>query len=1483
MSDMEQIEKKGAVLVIGAGIAGIQSSLDLANSGFKVYLVEESAAIGGIMAQLDKTFPTNDCAMCIVSPKLVECGRHLNIELLTNSELMSLEGEAGNFRARIFKHPRFVDLDDCTGCGECAAVCPVNTISVFDEGLVQTTAVYKPYAQAFPNAFVIEKNETPPCQLGCPANIHVQGYVALAAKGKYKEAYDLIRMNNPFVSVCGRVCFHPCETQCYRGEYDEPIDIRSIKKFIADYVHSHHEEMEKAEIAKPEGEKVAIIGAGPAGLTCGFYLARMGYRVSIFEKDSQSGGMMRSCIPPYRLSREELDWEIGEILKEGIDLKLNYPIESASDIEKLKAEGFKVFYVGIGAQLSKMMGIEGENMKGVWGGVDFLKKVNYGEKVDVGKKVAVVGGGNTAIDCARTALRLGADEVNLICLETRNLESKDRMPAHSWEIEEAEEEGVIIRDRRGFKGIETENGRLCGVLTTYCESVFDKDGVFAPVVCDDIAMPIISADTLIIAIGQGSDLSGFDFLKSNRGTVSIDPETFATNIDGFFAGGDVATGPASVVSAIGQGHEAAISIDRYLRGEDLIAGRDNIDRTPSTKDKLYVPPESRVEIPELKPEDRICNFDEIELSLSEEEIRREANRCLSCGICSGCLQCEIACEANAIKHDMVGEMVDIEVGAVILANGADKYDPSHKYEYGYGMFPNVVTSIQFERILSASGPFAGHIERPSDSKKPRKIAWIQCVGSRDTVEHKHYCSSVCCMYAIKEAVIAKEHESEIEPTIFYMDLRAYGKDFEAYYNRAKETGGVRFVRSRVGKVLEIPETGNLMVYYSTEDNGRQFAEEFDMVVLSVGFEPSSSLAELENRLGIRLNRHSFVETSTFKPVSTSREGVFVCGPASAPKDIPETVTQASGAVAGAESILASARGTAIAEKVYPPERDISREQPRIGVFICHCGINIGSVVDVPSVVDYAKGLANVVYASENLFTCSQDTQEKMKSIIEEYKLNKVVVASCSPRTHEPLFQETLRESGLNPRLFEMANIRDQCSWVHRENHEAATEKSKYLLHMAVAKAALLEPLPSVTLDVNQSALVIGGGLAGMVSAISIAEQGFDVNLIEAENELGGNMRNIYFTPAKDDVQGYLQSLIETVEEHPRITVHKMTRVSNIEGYIGNYKTTITNGETEKKIEHGVIVVATGAEEYKPDEYLYGSNVNVITQNELEEKLFNADKGLKKAKNIVMIQCVGSRDEKHPYCSRICCTKAIKNAIELAEANPKANIYILYRDIRTYGFNEEYYEKARDAGVVFIRYNDSEKPVVSQVDGKIKVEVKDAILEADIAIEPDYLVLAPAIVPRAGAVDISRMLKAPLNEDGFFLEAHVKLRPVDFATEGVFLAGLAHAPKTMDETISQAMAAAARACTLISKDKYTAESIVANVNQDVCVGCGICEAVCPYSAPKIIIKDGKKVSEVNVALCKGCGNCACSCPSGAMEQLGFKYNQTATMLENALNL
>ncbi|MCK4359529.1 MAG: FAD-dependent oxidoreductase, partial [Candidatus Cloacimonetes bacterium] len=746
---------------------------------------------------------------------------------------------------------------------------------------------------------------------------------------------------------------------------------------------------------------------------------------------------------------------------------------------------------------------------------------------------------------------------------------------------------------------------------------------------------------------------------------------------------------------------------------------------------------------------------------------------------------------------------------------------------------------------------------------------------------------------------AKEHVKEVEPTIFFMDIRAYGKDFDKFYDRAKDIG-VRFIRARVGKIEEIKESSNLLVYYINE-NRKLEIEEFDLVVLSIGFRPTEDIIELSDTLDVRLNPYNFIESMGFSPIETTRPGVFICGPAVSPKDIPETVMQSSGAVAEAAELLADVRGTEIIEKIYPPERDVIGEKPRIGVFVCYCGINIGSVVDVPAVVEYAKTLPNVIYTESNLFTCSQDTQQIIKEKIEEHNLNRVVVASCSPTTHEPLFQETLREAGLNPYLFEMANIRNQCSWVHKDEPVKATEKAKTLVKIAVGKARLLEPLFTVTLDVTQKGLVIGGGFAGMISALSIAEQGFEVALIEREKNLGGNLKKLYYTQEGNDVQEYLKNLIYQVENNPQIKVYKNSKIKEIQGYIGNYKTIIKSNDSnsptprpqyigdkigsgeEAEYEHGIIVIATGANESKPDEYLYEENENVITQLELEKYLVTQKEKYKKLKNIVMIQCVGSRNDEHPYCSRVCCTQAIKNAIRLKELNPKMNIFILYRDIRTYGFLEMYYQQARDKGVIFIRYEEDEKPVVCQRKDKnsLIVEIDDRIIGNKLVIEPNLIVLAPAMVPQEDAYNLSQMLKIPLNEDNFFMEAHVKLRPVDFAVEGIFLAGLAHSPKGIDETISQAKAAAERACTIISSDKYTAEANIATVDEEVCAGCGICVSVCPYNASELIFKNGRRVCQINTALCKGCGSCACVCPSGAMQQYGFKETQTLEMVYEAL--
>ncbi len=1478
-------KKIGSVMVIGAGIAGIQSSLDLADSGFKVYLLEESPAIGGKMAQLDKTFPTNDCAMCVVSPKLVECGRHLNIELLTNSELISLKGDVGNFVADIYKKPRFVDLEKCTGCGECAEVCPVNTVSIFDENLIEKTAIYKPYPQASPNAFVIDKNKTAPCQLACPSGIHVQGYIALVAEGKYKEAYNLIRRNNPFVSVCGRVCFHPCETDCRRGEYDDPLAIASIKRFIADYVHTHHDEMDKKEDAVVQNrEKVAVIGGGPAGLTCAFYLAQKGYKVTVFEKDEKAGGMMRSCIPPYRLSRDELDWEIEQIVKEGVELKTNVNINSEEKLNELRAQGFKAFYIAIGAQVSKALRVEGEELKGVIGGIDFLKNVYVNEQKLIGKKVAVVGGGNTAIDCARTAIRLGAD-VTLIYRRTRR-----EMPAESHEIRDAAEEGVKFRFLTNPVKVNGENGEISSILFDKMElGEPDSSGRRRPKPTGEQFTE--SFDNMLVAVSQTSDLNLLEKSEVNTtswNTIKTDSLTYQTNIKDIFAGGDVVLGPASVVEAVGQASEAAISIDRFLRKADISSGREKKKLLPAREYQTYVPEEKRTVMRSQKATKRIGNFDETELGYTEEEVRKEASRCLDCGICSSCLQCVEVCEAGAIIHDMMPEKVAIEIGSVIIATGADTYDPTEMHEYGFGRYKNVMTSIQFERVLAASGPFEGHLQRPSDGEVPRKIAWIQCVGSRTEDSHMPYCSSVCCMYAMKEAIIAKEHVSTVEPTIFFMDIRAHGKDFDKYYDKAKDAG-INFKRGRIGKIREIADSKNLELYYAAE-KGKVTIEEFDLVVLSVGLHPQKSIQNLSESLNARLNEFSFIDHVGISQIKTSRPGVFVCGPAVSPKDIPETVTQSSGAVAESAEILSEVRGTEISEKVYPTELNVSGQKPRIGVFVCHCGINISSVVDIPTAVDFAKSLPNVVYATDNLFTCSQDTQQVMKEKIIEHKLNRVVVASCSPSTHEALFQETLREIGLNPHLFEMANIRNQCSWVHKKEPAKATDKANTLIKIAVAKSRLQEPLHSVALHVTQKGLVIGGGLAGMTSALSIANQGFECALVERETELGGNLNGLFYTLDGQRVPDYLQELKDQIEDHPLIKVFLNSKITGIEGYIGNFKTSMVRNEEELEYLHGVIVIATGAKESKPNEYYYDSLKNVITQRELETELEESEDNYKKIKRTVFIQCVGSRDENHPYCSRICCSQAVKNAIRLKKINPKMDIMILYRDMRTFGFYEKYYQQAREEGIIFIRYTEDQKPVIEIDDKKmifnednLILRVRDHVLGTDICINPQRIILSQAIEPREDVEVLSQMLKIPLNEDKFFMEAHVKLRPVDFSVEGLFLAGLAHSPKGMEDSISQAKGAAERACSIISSNEYMSEANIAVVDRDLCAGCGMCVSVCPYDAPELIWLNGKEYAYINSALCKGCGSCAAVCPSGAMQQLGYKEEQTIAMLNEALEL
>ncbi|MEN6440256.1 MAG: FAD-dependent oxidoreductase [Syntrophobacter sp.] len=990
MSYLKTGQKKGAVLVVGAGVAGMQASLDLANSGYYVYLVDKSPTIGGIMSQLDKTFPTNDCAMCIISPKLVEVGRHINIDIICNTEVRALEGEAGNFNASLEGRARYIDLAACTACGVCRSVCPVTAVNEFNQKLDSREAIYMRYPQAIPRGFAIDRD-----------------------------------------------------------------------------------------------------------------------------------------------------------------------------------------------------------------------------------------------------------------------------------------------------------------------------------------------------------------------------------------------------------------------------------------------------------------------------------------ICIGCGLCEKVCLAGAVHYDDQPRVTELEVGSVILAPGNDVFDPSRFDNLNYANFPNVVTSLEFERILSASGPYRGHLMRPYDLEEPKKIAWIQCVGSRNTNGcDNSYCSAVCCMYAIKEAVIAKEHSRHgLDCAVFYMDMRTYGKEFEQYYNRARELG-VRFIRSRV-HTIDPGGEANLGIGYSDED-GTQRTEAFDMVVLSVGFEVGEETVALANRLGIELNKHNFAVTDGFMPVSTTRPGVYVCGTLQGPKDIPQSVMEASGAAAASSALLGESRWTETRTREYPPQRDVSSEPPKIGVFVCNCGINIGGIVDVPAVREYARTLPNVVHVEDNLFTCSQDTQVRMGEIIVEKGINRMVVAACTPLTHEALFRETLLDIGLNKYLFEMANIRNQDSWVHMNDRVKATEKAKDLIRMAVARAATLKQLEDRKVGITQSALVVGGGVGGLNAALNLARQGFEAFLIEKEKELGGGARKVSRTIEGSDVQSYLGRLIEEVRSEERIRVLTEATLTSFKGYKGNFTSRVVAGpdKVEHTIEHGAVIVATGAHEYKPVEHGYGASDRVMTQLELDELIEHPRDGKdpKEWERVVMIQCVGSRNEQNPNCSRICCQSAVKHALQLKEINPDLDVFILYRDMRMYGMLEDYYMEARRKGVIFARFEMDHQPEVTPNGAGVEVVFNDHILRCPVKVTADAVVLSAATLAN-NTDELASHLKVPRNAYGFFNEAHAKLRPVDFASEGIYLCGTAHSPKLISETISQSLAAAARAGSFLSAKTLSVGGAVAHVDPGRCVACLVCVRVCPYNIPRI---GEEQVSEINEALCQGCGTCVSECPVRAIQ-------------------
>lgn len=840
-----------------------------------------------------------------------------------------------------------------------------------------------------------------------------------------------------------------------------------------------------------------------------------------------------------------------------------------------------------------------------------------------------------------------------------------------------------------------------------------------------------------------------------------------------------------------------------------------------------------------------------------------------------CQICVPVCQSHAINFRQQPEELELNVGAVVLSPGFGKINKKTLAKFSYGRHPDIVTSVEFERMTTASGPFLGEVKCFSDGRHPKRIAFIQCVGSRDLGCDNGYCSSVCCMYAIKEAMVAKEHDPEVEITLFYMDIRTQGKDFDKAQQRA-ESMGIRFLRAKVGDIT--PWRNRLQLTYSTLEGAHEF-EPFDMVVLSVGLESPRDAAEIANITGIELNKYNFAKFDTFNPLATNHDGVIVAGAFQGPKDIPESVTQASAAAGIVAGLMKKQRGQGIVHKEYPQEKS-DTDEPRIGVFVCHCGINISSVVDVHRVENSVENMEGVVYHTDSLYSCSQDAVETLKKTIIEHDLNRVVIAACSPRTHEPLFQETLKDAGLNPCLVEMVNIRDQCSWVHAGEPDAATDKSQDLVRMAVAKARRLKPLPEQTVPVTERALIIGGGIAGMIVALSLADQGYESVLLEKGKLLGGNLGLLNHTLSSNETASYLKKLVTQVKKNTKIDVLTQAELVHSSGFIGNFSSVVASGtgnsKKEHTVDHGVVVLATGGHAHRPDGYLLEESSKVLTQQELEKRLAGRAKN-RAPDSVIMIQCAGSRGDDLNYCSKVCCNHAVKNALQIKEINPDSQVIVLYRDMRTYGYAEDSYREARLKGVVFIPYDLERKPEVYEKGRRLHVKFFDSLLQEEMDMTPDLVALSVGIVPD-GTEGLSKLLKAPLTDDKFFLEAHVKLRPVELPVDGVYVCGLAHGPKPVDETIAQAQAAAAKAAIPLVKGLVSVDPIVSSVDEDTCIGCSLCVNLCPFGAIEMIKVGKRRKARTISASCKACGICASHCPTFAISMGGFTNEQITSQIE-----